>query len=117
MVFLALSIREWNREIERRIAEKWQAQKAYKFNPAAKKKIFSIDTPPPTVSGKMHIGHAFSYSQMDFIARYKRMRGFNLFYPFGTDDNGLATDRMVEKLKGVRGRDLGRKNYIKLFMK
>lgn len=101
-------------EAEARIRNKWEEAKIFLFDTGSPKPIFSIDTPPPTVSGKMHIGHAFSYSQMDFIARYKRMKGFNLFYPFGTDDNGLATDRMVEKIKGVRGRDLGRKNYIKL---
>ena len=101
-------------EAETRIRARWEETRIFSFDPKGQKPIFSIDTPPPTVSGKMHIGHAFSYSQMDFIARYKRMRGFNLFYPFGTDDNGLATDRMVEKLKSVRGRDLGRKNYIKL---
>ncbi|MBL4840012.1 MAG: class I tRNA ligase family protein, partial [Thalassospira sp.] len=59
----------------------WQDQKIYKFNPNTKKKIYSIDTPPPTVSGDMHIGHAFSYAQEDFFARYKRMAGFEVFYP------------------------------------
>ena len=63
---------------------------------------FSVDTPPPTLSGKMHIGHAFSYTQQDFIVRFQRMKGKNVFYPFGTDDNGLPTERMVEKLKKVK---------------
>ena len=53
--------------------------------------------PPPTVSGRMHIGHAFSYTQTDFIARYKRMMGYNVYYPFGTDDNGLATEKLMQK--------------------
>ncbi len=73
----------------------WETEGVYKFDPKSKKPIFSIDTPPPTVSGKMHIGHSFSYSQQDFVARYKRMRGYNVFYPFGTDDNGLATERLI----------------------
>jgi valyl-tRNA synthetase len=92
----------------------WEENSIYSFDPESNNAIFSIDTPPPTVSGKMHMGHASMYSQMDFIARYKRMRGFNLFYPFGTDDNGLATDRLIEKLNNVRSRDMEREDYIKL---
>lgn len=60
---------------------------------------FVIDTPPPTVSGNLHIGHIFSYTHQDIIARYKRMRGFNVIYPFGFDDNGLPTERYIEKKK------------------
>ncbi|MFH0701839.1 MAG: valine--tRNA ligase [Candidatus Woesearchaeota archaeon] len=92
----------------------WQEKDIFTFNPKDKRPIYSIDTPPPTVSGKMHIGHAFSYTQEDFIARYKKMRGFNVYYPFGTDDNGLPTDKLVEKLKKVRSRDFERQEYIKL---
>ncbi len=94
----------------------WDEEKIYKFNPENKKEIYSIDTPPPTVSGRMHIGHACSYSQQDFIARYKRMKGFEIFYPFGTDDNGLATERMVEREKNVRAKDMSREAFIKLCM-
>ena len=92
----------------------WKEKDIFTFNPKDKRPIYSIDTPPPTVSGKMHIGHAFSYTQEDFIARYKKMRGFNVYYPFGTDDNGLPTDKLVEKLKKVRSRDFERQEYIKL---
>jgi len=102
------------KEAEPKWAEWWEQEKIYAFDPKSKAPIYSIDTPPPTVSGKMHIGHAFSYSQMDFIARYKRMRGFNLFYPFGTDDNGLPTERLVEKMKNVRSVDMSRKDFVKL---
>nr|HIK01348.1 valine--tRNA ligase [Candidatus Undinarchaeales archaeon ERR594346 U_76725] len=102
------------KEAEVRLQEFWDSEGIYKFDPKSKKPIFSIDTPPPTVSGEMHIGHAFSYSQMDFIARYKRMRGYNLFYPFGTDDNGIATNLLVEKIKGVKAEKLGREKFIKL---
>lgn len=104
-------------KIEKKWMEYWENEKVFKFNPESKKPIFSIDTPPPTVSGNMHIGHAFSYAQQDFIARYKKMRGFELFYPFGTDDNGLATDRLVEKLNNVRSALMPRKEYIELCLK
>lgn len=99
---------------EPRLVESWAKDKVYAFDPASKKEIFSIDTPPPTVSGKMHIGHSFSYSQQDFIARYQRMKGKNVFYPFGTDNNGVATERLIEKMKNVRSRDMPRDEFIKL---
>jgi valyl-tRNA synthetase len=102
------------KEIESHWLSYWEKQKTYKFNPKTKKKIYSIDTPPPTVSGDMHIGHAFSYSQEDFIARYKRMSGFEVFYPFGTDDNGLPTERLVERLKSVKSKDMSRTKFISL---
>ncbi|MBN2367529.1 valine--tRNA ligase [Candidatus Woesearchaeota archaeon] len=103
------------KEAEPRWQRYWEKEQIYKFDPDdAEREIYSIDTPPPTVSGKMHLGHAFSFSQMDFVARYKRMKGYNLFYPFGTDDNGLATDRLVEKLKKVNSKKMDRNEYIKL---
>jgi valyl-tRNA synthetase len=92
----------------------WEDKKIFKFDPDSNKEIYSIDTPPPTVSGKMHLGHAFSYSQQDFIARYKKMNGYNLFYPFGTDDNGLATERLIEKMKNVKGTRMERDEFKKL---
>lgn len=90
----------------------WEKEKIYKFNQNSKKKFYSIDTPPPTVSGQMHIGHAFSYSQQDFIARFRRMLEGNVFYPFGTDDNGLPTERLVEKRKNIKAKDMPRKKFI-----
>ena len=92
----------------------WENNKIYLFDQKSKKEIYSIDTPPPTVSGKMHLGHAFSYAQEDFIARYQRMQQKNVFYPFGTDDNGLPTERLVEKLKKVKSKKMERKDFIKL---
>src|ERR1041385_8055515 len=91
------------REAEPRILAFWEQEKIFSFDPEKKGEVYSIDTPPPTVSGRMHIGHAFSYTQQDIIARYKRLRGYNVFYPCGPDDNGLPTERLVEKLKGVKG--------------
>ncbi len=93
----------------------WEEKGTYKFNPEdMDSEVYSIDTPPPTVSGKMHLGHAFSYSQQDFVARYKRMKGFNVFYPFGTDNNGLATERLIEKMKGVKGTRMDRQEFRNL---
>ncbi|MEM4152726.1 MAG: valine--tRNA ligase [Candidatus Pacearchaeota archaeon] len=102
--------------IEKKWQEFWEQEGIYKFD--IKKKIeFSIDTPPPTVSGKMHLGHAFSYSQQDFIARFRRMFHGNIFYPFGTDDNGLPTERLVEKLNNVKSKEMTRADFIALCLK
>ena len=95
----------------------WEKEKIYKFDPKKRGRIFSIDTPPPTLSGKMHLGHFFSYTHQDIIARYHRMLGENVFYPFGVDDNGLPTERLVEKLNKVRLFDLGRQKFVKLCQK
>ena len=103
--------------IERKWRDFWEKEKIYKFNPNKKGKIFSIDTPPPTVSGKMHVGHAFSYTHMDIIARYHRMKGENVFYPFGTDDNGLPTEKLVEKENKVKIFDIKRDQFINLCQK
>jgi len=102
-----------SQETEKKILKFWEKEKIYRFDFKRRGKVFSIDTPPPTVSGKMHIGHAFSYAQQDFIARFQRMNE-NVFYPFGTDDNGLPTERLIEKLKGVKSKDMSRADFIKL---
>lgn len=104
-------------EIEKTWQSYWEKEKIYKFNHSSKKKIYSIDTPPPTVSGEMHIGHAFSYAHADFIARYKRMVGFNVFYPFGTDDNGLPTEKLIQKLKKVKATKMPREEFIDISLK
>jgi valyl-tRNA synthetase len=93
--------------------QKWQEHKTYAMenNPGP---LYSIDTPPPTVSGTLHIGHIFSYTQTDIIARYKRMNGYSVFYPFGFDDNGLPTERYVEKKRNVRGHEMSRSEFIAL---
>ena len=83
--------------------ERWAESGVYVFDRnATRDDVFSIDTPPPTVSGSLHIGHVFSYTQTDTIARYQRMRGRKVFYPMGWDDNGLPTERRVENFFGVR---------------
>ncbi len=106
------------KEAEPKWQKYWEENKTYQFDPEdTSKEIFSIDTPPPTVSGKMHMGHAFGNSQQDFIARFKRMQGYNVLQPFGTDDNGLPTQTLIQKIKKVRARDLGRKEFVKLCLK
>jgi len=104
---------------EKKWQEWWEAEGTYKWkkelrvascelrekntdNSQLATRNFVIDTPPPTVSGLLHMGHIFSYTQGDFIARYQRMRGKNVFYPMGFDDNGLPTERLVEKVKGKK---------------
>jgi valyl-tRNA synthetase len=81
----------------------WESTGAYRFDRTkTREEVYSIDTPPPTVSGSLHIGHVFSYTHTDVLARFKRMRGFAVFYPMGWDDNGLPTERRVQNHFGVR---------------
>jgi valyl-tRNA synthetase len=82
---------------------RWDDERVYHFDRSATRdEVYSIDTPPPTVSGSLHIGHVFSYTHADLIARYQRMSGKKVFYPMGWDDNGLPTERRVENYFGVR---------------
>ena len=81
----------------------WERDGVYRFDRAVpREQVYSIDTPPPTVSGSLHVGHVFSYTHTDTIARYQRMRGKEVFYPMGWDDNGLPTERRVQNHYGVR---------------
>ena len=104
------------KEKEKLWQQYWQEKGVYKFDPNSKKPIYSIDTPPPTVSGKIHIGHIFSYSQAEFIARFKRATGYNVFYPFGFDDNGLPTELLVEREKGIKAYTVSREEFAKMCM-
>jgi valyl-tRNA synthetase len=82
---------------------RWEENGTYRFNRSRDRKdVYSIDTPPPTVSGSLHIGHVFSYTHTDVVARFHRMRGREVFYPMGWDDNGLPTERRVQNYYGVR---------------
>jgi len=94
----------------------WERMKVFKTDWKRKGQIYSIDTPPPYISGRMHIGHAFSYAQQDFIIRFRRMFG-NVFYPFGTDDNGLPTERFIEKINNIKSKDMSRSKFIALCLK
>ncbi len=89
--------------LESKWVERWADQGTYTFDRTkTREQVYSIDTPPPTVSGSLHVGHVFSYTHTDLMARYKRMRGFEVFYPMGWDDNGLPTERRVQNYYGVR---------------
>ena len=92
----------------------WQDENIYKFNKNNQGVVYSIDTPPPTVNANIHIGHIFSYSQTEMMARYKRLRGYNVFYPFGFDDNGLPSERLVEREQGKKAHEIGREAFSKL---
>jgi len=89
--------------LEEKWAARWEADGTYRFDRSTpRERVYAIDTPPLTVSGSLHVGHAFSFTHTDTVARYKRMRGFSVFYPMGWDDNGLATERRVQNYFGVR---------------
>jgi valyl-tRNA synthetase len=89
--------------LEQKWVPRWEESKVYAGDlSVAKEDIYSIDTPPPTASGSLHVGHVFSYTHTDVIARYKRMQGFSVYYPMGWDDNGLPTERRVQNYYGVR---------------
>ncbi len=94
--------------VEKEIQKYWKENHIYKFNYDKSKTLYSIDTPPPTVNGKLHMGHIFSYTQAEMIARYKRMCGFNVYYPFGFDDNGLPSERLVERENNIKASDIPR---------
>ncbi len=89
--------------LEQRWSTAWERDGVYRFDRSApRERVYSIDTPPPTVSGSLHVGHVFSYTHTDAIARFQRMRGMEVFYPMGWDDNGLPTERRVQNHFGVR---------------
>lgn len=99
-------------EQEKEIQKIWEETKAFKFNGVDERPVYSVDTPPPTISGKLHIGHIFSFTQAEMIVRYHRLKGENVYYPFGFDDNGLPTERLVEKEEGIIAKDLPRSEFI-----
>jgi valyl-tRNA synthetase len=89
--------------LEAKWTARWEAEGTYRFDRSkGRDEIYSIDTPPPTVSGSLHVGHVFSYTHTDVVARFQRMRGKEVFYPMGWDDNGLPTERRVQNYYGVR---------------
>ena len=89
--------------LEEKWSRAWADNDTYAFDRTQpRENVYSIDTPPPTVSGSLHVGHVYSYSHPDLIARYQRMQGKAVFYPIGWDDNGLPTERRVQNYFGVR---------------
>ena len=107
------------KSVEEKISKYWEDNDIYKFSLEDKgKDIYSVDTPPPYVSSAhLHVGHVMSYSQAEFIIRYKRMKGYNVFYPMGFDDNGLPTERYVEKKYKINKSKITREEFIDLCLK
>ncbi|TMC89046.1 MAG: hypothetical protein E6J10_01860 [Chloroflexi bacterium] len=103
------------REREARLKKFWEDNQIYRFEDQAGSPIYSVDTPPPYVSADhLHAGHILSYSQAEFIVRYKRMKGYNVLYPMGFDDNGLPTERYVEKKYNIDKSKITRHEFVKL---
>jgi len=104
-----------HRAVEAAARALWEERDVYRYDADGSGPVFSVDTPPPYVSAAhLHVGHAMSYSQPDFIVRYRRMRGQRVFYPIGFDDNGLPTERYVEQAYGVRAADMPRAEFVAL---
>jgi len=101
------------KEEEKKIQDFWRKNNIFAYEPKSSKPVFSIDTPPPTVSGRLHMGHVFSYTHTEIIARYFRLAGYNVFYPIGMDDNGLPTDKLAEKELKIKSDSLPKEEYIK----
>jgi len=96
---------------EEKWEEFWQEQKLFAFDRNSDRPVYSVDTPPPTVSGALHIGHVFSYTHTDIQVRFWRMCGYNVFYPMGFDDNGLPSERLTEKELGIKGAETPRRDF------
>ena len=101
--------------VEPRLEAEWQESGVYRYSSAPDdgRPVYSVDTPPPTVSGRLHLGHVYSYSHADFMVRFWRMNDHNVFYPMGYDDNGLPTERLVERARGITAPQVGRSAFIR----
>ena len=103
------------KQVEERWKKYWEEKQIYKFDPSSDKPLYIVDTPPPYVSADhLHAGHIMSYAQAEFIVRFKRMRGFNVYYPMGFDDNGLPTERFVENKYKIDKSKITKSEFIKL---
>ncbi|WP_423793347.1 valine--tRNA ligase [Methanocaldococcus indicus] len=103
--------KDYNISIEKEIQKKWEKEELYKFDENSEKPPYIIDTPPPYPTGKLHLGHALNWSYMDFIARYKRMKGYNVLFPQGWDCHGLPTEVKVEEIYGVTKSEVDRETF------
>ncbi|HEX7737281.1 MAG TPA: valine--tRNA ligase [Ktedonobacteraceae bacterium] len=109
---MSLSRRYEPSKAEPALRDFWQSAGIYHFHHTDQRPVYAIDTPPPTVSGKLHLGHTYSYNHTDFMARFWRMNGYNVFYPMGYDDNGLPTERLLERRDGITAAQVGRAAFI-----
>jgi len=105
-------IKNWSPEIEKIITNEWKKSELFKFDKKTKKKIYSIDTPPPYINSPIHMGHAVTYCFMDMFARYKRMKGFEVLFPLGLDRNGLPIEMGAEKKFNISAFSVGREKFI-----
>nr|QBM01370.1 isoleucine--tRNA ligase [uncultured archaeon] len=105
-------IKNWGPETELKITERWRKAEQFRFDPKTKKKVYSIDTPPPYINSPVHMGHAVTYSFMDFFARYRRMKGFEVLFPLGLDRNGLPIEMGTEKKFNVSPFIVGREKFV-----
>jgi valyl-tRNA synthetase len=105
-------IKNWNPEIEKSITDKWKSSEKFRIDKNTKKPIYSIDTPPPYVNSPIHIAQAVTYCYMDFFARYKRMKGFDVLFPLGLDRNGLPIEMATEKKFNISPFMIGREKFI-----
>ncbi len=104
---------DW-RTAEPKWQAKWKEWQIYRFDPDSKKEVFSIDNPPRYASGALHLGHAYGYTLIDFAARYRRLRGYNVFFPLCFDVNGTPVEVRVEKVKGIKASDVPRQEFVKM---
>src|SRR4030042_1594625 len=104
---------DW-RENESKWQSKWKEWGIHRFDRTSERKVYSIDNPPRYASGNLHLGHAYGYTVIDFAARYKRLKGFNVFYPLCFDTNGTPVEVRVEKVHGVKATDVPRQQFIKM---
>ncbi|MFX1563842.1 MAG: valine--tRNA ligase [Promethearchaeota archaeon] len=109
-----LQEKRWNPYIEEEILKFWTKEKLYTFDKSTTKPIFSVDTPPPYLSGPWHVGNAIHYAQIDMIARTKRMEGFSIIFPMGLDRNGLPIEVQVEKYYNISMHDVPRQKFLEM---
>jgi len=105
-------IKGWSPAVEKGITDEWRKSNLFKFNSKTKKKIYSIDTPPPYINTPIHMGHAVTYCYQDFFARYKRMKGFEVLFPLGLDRNGLPIEMGAEKKYKISAFAVGREKFV-----
>jgi valyl-tRNA synthetase len=104
----------WDHRREEELLKKWEEEGLYTFNPSSGRPIFSIDTPPPYPSGPWHVGAAAHYAQIDMMARYHRMKGYEVLFPFGVDRNGLPVEVQAEREYGIKAHEVGRERFLEL---
>ncbi|MCS7112897.1 MAG: valine--tRNA ligase [Candidatus Bathyarchaeota archaeon] len=104
----------WNAELELKLIDVWRSEGLYKFDPNTDKPAIAIDTPPPYASARWHVGGAAHYAQIDMVARYFRMKGYEVLFPFGVDRNGLPVEVQVERTYGIRYWEVGREEFERI---